>query len=418
MDQLLEDLRQCKDPQSIVDFPELKPEYLEQLSTFQPKGDVVNCVISTLNQNKSSLHYSNLREDRITQPGLTVQTKSNYPFTEIGSKDKVGQPTADAYCVWRCANFMVFCVCDGCGWGQDSSYVARVASAVFVSYMQKYIQENENAMTTKSMIEHVKKAVAIAHQIGSTTYFIQGKNIGSCTLCGGVVVPLVPEEELKGLQVNESDMVDSKSALRHRVDEYKHTTKTDKMTEKYQYIGVSVGDCKAYFVDRSLPKHNCVDLTYGSRLKSKIGNDPGGRIGKTKEELTKMDLRNGIYFAQMMHWNDYLIVCSDGIHDNLEPKTRGMSVEEVLPTKKGVKWNALTSEDVELINKNYSLAFLEEMESHAVSVHQFHQIIMDSVEGVVKDIRDFSEKYPLEAIPSQFSGKLDHATLLVARPAM
>jgi len=151
-------------------------------------------------------------------------------------------------------------------------------------------------------------------------------------------------------------------------------------------------------------------------LKSLNPNDPGGRIGFIKRPSRAIDMRNSVIFHQLMKWNDLVMVCSDGIHDNLEPKTRGYLPVEVDAQLGDIKWFKLKPQRIEEINKEYSSRFISEVVSHSVSVHQLHKMMMDAVVGVLRDKKEFMQKNPDESVPDVFSGKLDHATLLITRP--
>lgn len=396
---------------------EVEKPILDQTDEIQVKPDFKNHVVSKLDQSEEMIEFSNLEEHVRIGKGITSQTISNYPLIKRGDVEKRdGDPTADAFAFWRCRNFVVFSVNDGCGWGVEPSYAARVASATFVLHVKKEILTGKYK-TTEQLKSLIKYAIALAHQTIVDLEIPEGKNPGTCTVCAGVLVPFIDDEvfESKGIKLDE--IKDDNTKIDEIRDDYisKIVPKT-KLEEKYQLIGVSFGDCKTYFINKQENKYVTEDLTFGSRLKAINPNDPGGRIGFQKRPSRLIDMRNSVIFHKEMKWDDMIMVCSDGVHDNLEPKTRGYKPVEVDPNLGDIKWFKLKPNQIEEMNKDFSLKLISEIASHSVSVHQFHKIMMDAVVGVLGDRKKFMQDHPDEAVPEVFSGKLDHATLLICRP--
>ena len=404
-------------------FPEIEPDLSTQIKEMTLKPNFTSHIISQLDRTGEMFELSNLDETPRHCKGCTCQTISNYPTIKRGEEiRRDGDPTADAYAFWRCRNFVVFSVNDGCGWGVEPSYAARVASATFVLYVKNEFEKNmEKYKTTEDLKNLCQTAIALAHQTIVDLELAEGKNPGTCTVCAGVLVPIIPDDvfEKKNIQSEKyNEIHDTSSEIAKIADEYlKNVTKKTKMDEKYQLIGVSFGDCKTFYLKKGEDKTFEVnDLTFGSRLKALNPNDPGGRIGFQKRPSRLIDMRNNIIFHQIMNWDDMIMVCSDGVHDNLEPKTRGYRPVEVKPELGDIKWFKLKAPQIEEMNKEFSLKFIKEMAEHSVSVHQLHQIIMDAVVGVVTDRKQYMADHPDENVPDVLTGKLDHATLLLCRP--
>ena len=75
-----------------------------------------NNVVSNLIRDEESFVVPNKEEKIHYGKGLVTDCFSNYPTHIVNDKMcRVGDPTADAFCVYRCSNFSVYCLCDGCG---------------------------------------------------------------------------------------------------------------------------------------------------------------------------------------------------------------------------------------------------------------------------------------------------------------
>ena len=73
-----------------------------------------------------------------------------------------------------------------------SSYAARVASATFVLYVKNEIENNMNKYkTTEDLKNLCQYAIALAHQTIVDLELAEGKNPGTCTVCAGIIVPLL-----------------------------------------------------------------------------------------------------------------------------------------------------------------------------------------------------------------------------------
>ncbi|KAL7722408.1 Tipa [Entamoeba marina] len=268
------------------------------------------------------------------------------------------------------------------------------------------------------IIEEFKNGISLAHQTLCDLEVEENKQPGTCTFSGGIVVPIISNELLKnnGVDLDENVLNEDNSKLNEFVNDYKkNVTKPTKIEEVYQLINITVGDCKVYTFKKKENIYDVTDITFGSRLKALNPNDPGGRIGFQKKPNRSMDLRNCLICHDILNWNDMFLVCSDGIHDNLEPKTRGLNPWDVDSKLEGVKWFTIKPERLEEMNKNQ---FLSEIASHSVSVHQFNKILFDAVIGVVRDRKKYMEDHVNERVPEILSGKLDHATGLIARPTI
>lgn len=78
------------------------------------------------------------------------------------------------------------------------------------------------------------------------------------------------------------------------------------------FLCVNLGDCKGYHY--SVENQKVRELTVGNR--SNDPKDPGGRLGPYLSE-GRPDLRNLSAHYSICNEGDYIILVSDGVHDNL-----------------------------------------------------------------------------------------------------
>jgi len=212
-------------------------------------------------------------------PALYCSAVSGYPMRSDGSV-REGFPIADHYHCQILHSRAILCLADGCGWGVSSAEAARSAAHRFVDYVR---ERQESIRSVRDAADLLLRACCSAHNC-----VVEGKEwweAGTTTLLGGLVLPLTPG---------------------HHV-----------------FVCLSIGDCKAYRVNGS----TVVDITNANRG-SLNPRDPGGRLGPYTE-AAEPDLRNLSIFVSLCEDSDLLVLCSDGIHDNLDPEILGLQPEQV-----------------------------------------------------------------------------------------
>jgi serine/threonine protein phosphatase PrpC len=201
-----------------------------------------------------------------------------------------GDPIADHYGLAAWHNRVLATVADGCSWGVRAQQAAARAVDTNLSDFTEskvYLSDlREVAMELLKSVAHVHDSIA------------QGKKVvwdaGTTTLLSGVLVEIEPTPQLNNAN--------------------------------WAFVCVNVGDCKAFLWSKST--HQVTDITAGNRLAISDPKDPGGRLGPYIYQGAP-DLRNMNFFYTPCALDDLLILCSDGLHDNLDPELNGISPKEL-----------------------------------------------------------------------------------------
>lgn len=214
-------------------------------------------------------------EEKFPNDFICAQTISNYPKDSSGIRE--GDPICDQYCVTRWENRIAAAVADGCSWGIAPKEAARKVSRMFLAYMKK----NQHLITTtRDAASMILRAFMYGHK--SIIHNRTEEDLftaGTTTVLGGIVLELDEPYD----------------------------------NNKFIFVCASIGDCKSYLY--SSKSSSIREITIGNR-----GNidprDPGGRLGPTLENGAP-DLRNLKIYAQPCDTDDFLVIVSDGVHDNL-----------------------------------------------------------------------------------------------------
>ena len=111
---------------------------------------------------------------------------------------------------------------------------------------------------------------------------------------------------------------------------------------EYGVFLLSIGDCKCFLWDS---KTRCVrDITVDNRGSLLDATDPGGRLGPYKGTGLP-DTRNLTLFFERCHQDDIVVLCSDGVHDNLDPSSLGVDPEQLDPAFAGLAWDEACKQD-------------------------------------------------------------------------
>jgi len=185
------------------------------------------------------------------------------------------------------------------------------------------------------------------------------------------------------------------------------------------FIGIGVGDCKAYHISFKESEIVVLDITFGSRKESNDPSDPGGRLGPYLEGHP--DLRNLDLWFHPVHEGDFILLCSDGVHDNLDPELLGVKPEEL-----GLEaiWTELPKEKLQQVKTEYSTKLISKIVEELISQKCNNNIsllqpqdicnkIISHAKKITKSSRTFMETNPSLELPHDFNmypGKLDHCT--------
>uniref|UniRef100_A0A6B2L696 PPM-type phosphatase domain-containing protein n=1 Tax=Arcella intermedia TaxID=1963864 RepID=A0A6B2L696_9EUKA len=295
--------------------------------------------------------------------------------------------------------YQIFCVADGCGWGERPKEASNRLKDSFLDYF-----EGKTFKTLKEISTHLVHACAFANHCIS-----YGKEdiwmAGTSTALGGLIVEL---EEKKKKKKNETNNV-----------------------PPWAFVFLSIGDCKCFKWDCALK--TCTDITAGNRVHVTDARDPGGRLGPQKKD-GQPDLRNLDMFWVGCNEGDIIMTMSDGVHDNLDPQTLGH-----VPSEFGQKvdsWDDIDPKlctDIktkfmnDLITKiittdisevpqsfmNDPLPLSNNTEARPVTPALITKRLVRYCLKLTRNAREWMEQNPngtLESDYQKYPGKLDHTT--------
>lgn len=175
----------------------------------------------------------------------------------------------------------------------------------------------------------------------------------------------------------------------------------------------SVGDCKVFVINKLL---STIKEPTADNRKGVDPRDPGGRIGLNPETKDKPDFRNYLTRVTPLEAGDYVIVCSDGVHDNLTPKYLGMTPGDL--SLEGEDWN---DSHIEAISKFMSQKLLEILgacQTVTLTPENVSKTICEYLETMTRPrkewlIKNSQTKEP--PVSPEIPGKLDHAGFIVYR---
>jgi hypothetical protein len=253
-------------------------------------------------------------EGRAEHYGLVWST---YP-----SDDGLWQLLCDRFVAEVYPGWKAMCLADGCNWGPRPRTAAWKASAAFL----EFVRANASLFQrTKEVGYLLLKAFSVAHE--RIIEGLEGEQVwdaGTTTLIGGVLLPL---------------------------DEG-----TGPHDPRYGLVVASVGDCKCFVY--SPREGRTVDVTLGNRG-GIDATDPGGRLGPYVGRFGEPDLRNlHLYFATARD-GDIILLCSDGVHDNLDAFSLGKSPSDI--GLQASDWKELAGKEIGLAKSQFMCQKLEQV---------------------------------------------------------
>jgi len=323
---------------------------------------------------------------------------------------KLGDPICDyfGYEVFE-SKIVVLGLADGCNWGPKPYEAAHIAVDVFHAEVTKRLAD---ITTIRKASKILVKAFMEAH-----TRILQGPisrgiqdiwEAGTTTLLGGVVL------------------------------------RVHNQRAPYVFVCASVGDCKAFHI--SISDGSAADLTRGTRPPSSVTNvnDPGGRLGPYLGKEGSADLRNLCLMVAFCDRGDIIMICSDGVYDNLDPQQLNISCRSL--GLDADDWEAVPVYEAEMVKDDFRCKFLtdrflEEVgqsnggdkgkgkgsqptkEVKTVSLDKFGNIMLDHCMKVTEYSRQWMEEHPTARMPDarakkkdpNFKGKMDHTSLMLMR---
>jgi len=347
---------------------------------------------------------------------VSARTVSTYPLMP-GGKKRQGSPICDQYYVQAQPDRLFVCVADGCNWGERPRDAARAAAKAFVTFAVEHFIASYDVRECGKMLLSAMKS---AHNS-----IIANKDdlweAGTTTLVGGVVIPLMPPPCPEGSPA---------------------PSEQDKSNIEYGICLLSIGDCKCFLWESATGKVR--DITVDNRGNLLDPTDPGGRLGPTVGG-GQPDTRNLTLFFERCHENDVIMLCSDGVHDNLDPSSLGVDPEVLSPKFAGKNWDEACKLDYDLaasVKRNFSAQRLADLMNGKGSLFttDFGPLKSDAagptvskgkdlnLEEVATDIteyclrvtqssRDFMEN-SRDKLPKDYKrypGKMDHTTCVLVR---
>lgn len=328
------------------------------------------------------IQHSHFRDTAIQHAyGMTV---SGYPHLP-GFEKRQGDPICDYFSVCWSVSHTVITVTDGCSWGVKPQKAATLANAAFSSYLHKHSVDVTNLQNLQLiLLGALRKAQQSIYKDASDPW-----DTGTTTLLGGLLIPY-------------SD------------------------SDNWGFMSVGVGDCKAFLWD-SL-KSQVFDITAAARLYVVDPTDPGGRLGYFLGDTGEPDLRNLAINFQQVNEGDLIILCSDGVHDNLDPESLGLQPNQSPYPEARLSIEDWADPSVPLEAKNtakskHMCAALTEIirsfkDPNQTSTKEIVDQIIQHVLSVTQSSRDFLKQNPKTKLPSdykQYPGKMDHTTCVCVR---
>lgn len=193
------------------------------------------------------------------------------------------------------------------------------------------------------------------------------------------------------------------------------TTCPQVLTVAGNYVHLSsIGDSKAFIISADLDTIR--EPSEGNRG-GVDPTDPGGRIGE------EVDARNYFHSLTMLNPGDSVIVCSDGIHDNLDPETLGLTPRDVNSALDTDHWddnnpahqaerNTFMRTKLQQVLKEYKT---EKGIHGPLSSEQINEALNSFVQRTTLMHKIWMIEHPTERVPEghELIGKLDHAGMIV-----
>lgn len=179
----------------------------------------------------------------------------------------------------------------------------------------------------------------------------------------------------------------------------------------------SVGDCTVFIINSALESIEEPTASNRGRFDAK---DPGGRIGYYDDD-GKPDFRNYFEAVHPLQPGDYVIICSDGVHDNLSPKYLNIKPNQLGFMEE--EWDDNNPNHIKAHNEFMIRKLLDILRAYRT----LHNLILldqyninDAINSYLNEVTEERKLYLLEnpskrepIVSEEYTGKLDHAGVLV-----
>eukprot|EP00727_Mastigamoeba_balamuthi_P004505 m51a1_g14052 putative cytosolic carboxypeptidase 1 (1825) ;mRNA; r:1197061-1204516 len=315
---------------------------------------------------------------------LACCVTSTYPTV---ANERQGDPICDTMAIATYYNRITAVIADGCNWGEAPRSAAHVACRAFLKYAQD---------TCPTLVDSNSIALAHLDSLAIAHYRVceaMGARNGTTTLLSLTIA------QCEETTVNE---------------------------ERWIAILCGVGDCKAFAVHpgrNSATRSTVEEITRGLGRAGVDASDCGGRIGPHTEDGGP-DLRNmGVSFAAC-HEGDYIILASDGLHDNLDPEMLGRLPKEAAACAgyedpQVDQWSSMASHQRQTIKRRFAEEALARMwDSAAGDPASFVDRAVRHCFDWTTATRQWIKDQPHKRVPpdyASFPGKPDHVSILCFR---
>lgn len=190
-----------------------------------------------------------------------------------------------------------------------------------------------------------------------------------------------------------------------------HTSPRDAdLSQKWAFVFGNVGDCKAFLYRSQLSIVE--DVTFSNRAGSLNAKDCGGRLGPCSADGSP-DLRNLVVLNRTVETGDIIIIVSDGVHDNLDPETLGLTPAQVHPDFDQA-WSSLVPELAETLKASFREKKMAEIISKCdKSPAAICNALAVYCTETTASGRTFMENNPSMELPGDYflyPGKMDHTS--------
>lgn len=336
---------------------------------------------------------------------IAAKSVSTYPKCKTGGR--LGDPICDQYAAYVQGESAVLCVGDGCNWGARPREAARRATRTFAKSVATRLAGTKNLYDVGNLL---LDALSDAHN--AISYRKEDiLDVGTTTLLGGVVAPVGTASHraaLRRVETGLSIRAASAKAECHAPEEM-----------LYCFLFVTVGDCKAFRF--SAHSKHVTDLTVFSRKCGFNASDCNGRIGPYLSHGMP-DIGNLALCCVPCSKDDFIILATDGVADNLDPFELGEDPETLSPEFAGLTWEQAAARSPAKLEEErcrYACAKLESIVACAGETPPTPESLCAKLIAYCADVTSSTREYfatNSERLPDDYKtypGKVDHTTCLV-----
>ena len=330
------------------------------------------------------------KEPVVLSSFAAVRTITTYPFFSF-NQQREGTPICDFYHIESAPDVTIVTLTDGCNWGLKSWLASRNANTLFSTYLREHVTQMTTVQETGLIL---LQALQAAHQfVISNAHDIW--SVGQTTILGGVV--------LRRQQLQADDNAD--------------VLAMDKNSSIF--VSISLGDCKCFHYSSYTKEFEDLSLTF--RSDSLDAMDPGGRIGPYQPDGLP-DLRNLALSYTVCNPDDILVLCSDGVHDNLDPQYIGLTPESCGLTD----WSGRDGATDEVVVQKAKAKFMHRWLREKLVPPGGHPTpesivttLVEHADKTTQSSRDAMEANSDRRLPKDFEkypGKMDHTACVALYP--